>query len=623
VTRALSLTACLGLAAALAALGPTLATLPPALVAYSALTLLLLVMVQREGQLLDDWRVLLGGALLLRLLFLGVVTDLSVDPYRYLWDGWLVSDGLNPYRFTPSDPILAGRQQDLLFQEMNSQDFHSIYPPFSQWLFLPGGWVYSRWGWEGALLALKGTLVMMEFVGVALLLRALLHFGLRPRYLALYAWNPLVLITIAGVGHSEAGLVFAFGILALGLAADRRALAWTGLGLAVISKGVPIVIAPLLLRHHARRGGWRKSLRAAGWGLLPVALLSIPFLPRANVAGVLDSADLYVRLFEFNAGLHALLKNALAPIVAGDPGDLLGPLLRWTFLGVSAWVGLRRAVHDPRAVLEGALLLMGAYLVLATTVHPWYLLWGLPLLAFVEGWRTPWLWAAWAAFPTYFVYTGAPTTPIAFLFWGGVALLSIHEGFPALRERLLPLAGARKARQMEPFVGGGFVLDLGAGEGYVGKALAERPGTGRKVILADVGNLFQVSLPCLLYDGRRLPLEDGAVDVVVLSLVLHHAEDPDRLLAEALRVARRRVVITESTYRWAWERHVLDRVDRWVNRGRGEGAMGSAIGPLQFDTPEGWTARIEAAGGRVHESRRLNRFGHRHHLFVVEPFKGS
>lgn len=622
MSRSLPFVAYLVLAAALAALGPSLAALPLALVVYTGLTLLLLALVQWRGPVLDDWRVLLGGAVLLRLVFLGVVSDLSVDPFRYLWDGWLTSEGLNPFGHTPSDPSLVGRQEDLLFREMNSRDFHSIYPPLSQWLFLPGGWAYAQWGWEGALLSLKGTLVVAELVGVTLLLRALTRLDLRPRHLALYAWNPLTLVAIAGVGHSEAGLVLALGVLALGLAGNLHALAWAGLGLAVISKGVPIVVAPLLFRHQVGRVGWDRALRAAGLGLIPAVLLSLPFLRGANVAGVLDSADLYVRLFEFNSGVYALLRTGLAPLIPTDPGHVLGPLLRWAFLGVAAWVGLRHAVHDARKVLSGALLLFGAYLVLATTVHPWYLLWGLPLLAFVERWRTPWLWAGWAAFPTYLVYTGAPAAPIAALFWGGVVLFALHEGFPALRQRLLPLAGLRKARQVEAYVQGETVLDLGAGEGYVGRALASgegRAGAGRTVFLADVEDLFQVSLPGLLFDGRNLPLGPASVDTVVLSLVLHHAGDPDRLLAEAIRIARGRVVITESTYRWPWERWALDRVDRWVNRERGDGPLGSGSAPLYFDTPEGWEMRIRSAGGRVLESRRLNRIGHRHHLFVVEP----
>jgi SAM-dependent methyltransferase len=123
-----------------------------------------------------------------------------------------------------------------------------------------------------------------------------------------------------------------------------------------------------------------------------------------------------------------------------------------------------------------------------------------------------------------------------------------------------------------------------------------------------------------VYDGSRVPLRDGAVDTVLLSLALHHAENPDRVLAEALRVARKRVLVTESTYRWGWERNALEVADRWANRGRGmEGNEAGGGATLHFRTVGSWLGAFSEAGAEVLESRRLNRVGHRHHLFVLQP----
>lgn len=608
------------LAAALAWTGPTLQTLPAATLLYTGYLAVVLVLVFRHGPALDDPWVLLGGALLLRLLFLPSVTDLSVDPFRYVWDGWLTVEGTNPYRWVPSDPELVHRHGTELFREMNSRDFFSIYPPLSQWLFIPAGIAYERLGWPGALFVLKGTLALVELGGVVLLFKALRLMGMAPRWLALYAWNPLALVAVAAVGHSEGGLVLGLGILAFGLARGSPRTAWAGLGLAVISKAVPLLVAPLLFRHHRIRTGAAAALRAAAVGAVPALLLSAPFFFAGLPARVAASADLYVRLFEFNAGPYALLRSMLDPLVSWNVGAVLGPGLRGLMLAAAAAIWWVHPVSRARDVLRGGLLLMGIYLAAATTVHPWYLLWGLALVPFTRRHRGAWLWASWAAFPTYFAYTGTGEGWLAALFWGGVMVALIWEEGPRLRNSLLRVAGRRKARQIEPWLAGERILDLGSGEGYVGAHLEALAGDGnRRVILADVDPFFQERLPRFLFDGLRLPLESDSVDTVVLSLVLHHAGDPGRLLEEAFRVARRRVVITESTYRYGWERGVLEVADRLVNRGRGSGAMGTGRGILHFRTVVEWKREIEIRGGLVLVSRRLNRVGHRHHLLVARP----
>lgn len=53
-------------------------------------------------------------------------------------------------------------------------------------------------------------------------------------------------------------------------------------------------------------------------------------------------------------------------------------------------------------------------------------------------------------------------------------------------------------------------------------------------------------------DGEALPFQDDAFDTVLLMEVLEHVEDPNRLLREALRVTRNRIVITTPN-EWGWE----------------------------------------------------------------------
>jgi ubiquinone/menaquinone biosynthesis C-methylase UbiE len=98
---------------------------------------------------------------------------------------------------------------------------------------------------------------------------------------------------------------------------------------------------------------------------------------------------------------------------------------------------------------------------------------------------------------------------------------------------------------------GATMLDLGAGTGYVSRWLHER--TGVEPTLTDVVSYHnrETSLPFItLQDPFSVPVADGSFDIVMLLFVFHHVdpmEDQERLLKEAIRIARRRIVILEDT----------------------------------------------------------------------------
>lgn len=70
---------------------------------------------------------------------------------------------------------------------------------------------------------------------------------------------------------------------------------------------------------------------------------------------------------------------------------------------------------------------------------------------------------------------------------------------------------------------------------------------------------------------ERLPIEDAAVDVALLSQALHHAEHPDRALAEARRITRPRGRVLALDLRTHDEQWVRDRLgDRWLGFDEGE-----------------------------------------------------
>jgi SAM-dependent methyltransferase len=196
--------------------------------------------------------------------------------------------------------------------------------------------------------------------------------------------------------------------------------------------------------------------------------------------------------------------------------------------------------------------------------------------------------------------------------------LSPRPGWLAdLLDRVLRRYAEAEAAAVAPLVRGPRVLDLGGAEGYVAAAVRRR--TGAWVCAADVGSFRRAPGPYVRYDGARLPFPDGAFDTTLLLLTLHHCADPEAVLDEALRVTRRRLVVTESVYRSRRDRFWLELLDGPVNRHRHRGVMPI---PLAFRPPAAWEALFASRGLRVCGRRWLGAWWERlvHHplLFVLE-----
>jgi SAM-dependent methyltransferase len=91
---------------------------------------------------------------------------------------------------------------------------------------------------------------------------------------------------------------------------------------------------------------------------------------------------------------------------------------------------------------------------------------------------------------------------------------------------------------------GDSILDVGCGTGYLANQLREMYGvepTGVDIRDARVSPIAFSS-----FDGTSIPFPDRSFDHVVLSYVLHHANDPVALARECHRVARHSVIVFEE-----------------------------------------------------------------------------
>lgn len=291
--------------------------------------------------------------------------DPSDDVYRYLWEGRMAAEGVNPYHVAPADPTLAPwARGDPYHARINHPDLTAAYPPL---MILTFSWMvrlaYEPW-------LIKAALVVSDLGALALLLALLARRALPLRWSYFYALHPAVLYAFAGQSHLDAFSVL-FLTAAL-VAYDRRrwALMWLLAGLAVQSKYVAVLTLPLLLR--------RENARSLPWLAVAVLLPALPWLP-PDPSRLFGSLVQFGRDFSFNGPLHQLLQLCGVPRLAATRvcALALAGALGWAYV---RWHPLRHArfTSDPA---PGCHVVLLALLLCSPTVHVWYLTWVAPFAA--------------------------------------------------------------------------------------------------------------------------------------------------------------------------------------------------------------------------------------------------
>ncbi len=104
------------------------------------------------------------------------------------------------------------------------------------------------------------------------------------------------------------------------------------------------------------------------------------------------------------------------------------------------------------------------------------------------------------------------------------------------------------------------VLDIGAGDGAFSAMLAERM-PNLTVHAIDVMKREAEYMPVEIYDGGRIPHNDGSFDYALLMNCLHHTNDAASLLGEALRVSRKGVIIKDHYANTMLDKFILTAME--------------------------------------------------------------
>ena len=283
----------------------------------------------------------------------------SRDLHAYAGQAALVVAGHDPYAVGPGalpGPLTADVDQVWL-------DAPAPYGPL--WLWLAG--LVVRLTGEAVSPAVGG-LRLLAVVGVALIAWALAQLAADPaRAIWLGVANPLVLLHLVAGGHNDALML---GLLLTGLAVARRS----------VTAAAVLVTLAALVKAPALAGLAFLPLLAAGRVRAAVLVPLVAAVTAVVVSlgtglgwgwvGTLDAGRARLSLLSPLTGLGTAVGALDAVLLAGS---VAGGLLCLALLGLAAVGRL-----DPLLALGLALLGVG---VLLPVVQPWYLLWGVCVLA--------------------------------------------------------------------------------------------------------------------------------------------------------------------------------------------------------------------------------------------------
>jgi hypothetical protein len=380
--------------------------------------------------------VVIAGAVAMRVAALAGVPALSNDLERYAWDGRVQAAGIDPYRYPPNAPQLAGLHDPWLWPDATTcgrlhrdaactritrPGARTIYPPAAEAWFAgvhvaTGGGTRDL-GWQVA-----GLIV--DLATLAVMLALLRAWQRDERFLVLYAWCPVAVIEAVQNGHVD-GLAALLSLGVVWAAARRPAVAGALTGVAALVKLYPALLLALLMRP-----GWRRALGAFA------AVLAIGYLPHVLAVGprVLGYLPTYLQAENYAAGGRFLLLGAIG--LSGAAAQLVA-VTAIGAVAVAVGSAIRRGTLTADA---GARRLLGTLLLVATPVQPWYAL-PLAAVAALDGaWW--WLGVAAAGYPLFFhALEGVP--------WP--ALPSMEIGRAAYAAGLaVALAGALVASRRRP-----------------------------------------------------------------------------------------------------------------------------------------------------------------------------
>jgi len=348
---------------------------------------------------------LAGIGILFRLIFIGVLPNLSQDFYRFIWDGRLVFELTNPYLFTPNelqDTLFSStliHQGIELYKGMGTLNgsHYSNYPPINQLCFAIAALLAGK-SILGSAIVMR-ILIILADIGILYFGRKLLkNLGQDPSKIFWYFLNPFIIIELTGNLHFEAVMLF-FLVWSLYLL-QKQKWVWAAVifGISVSVKLIPLLFLPLFYQWFVFKKEVSTALnltKLLTFYIIVIGTVVITFLPFYSpqfVSNFAETIGLWFQNFEFNASVYYVIRwigfNVVGWNIIETVGKIL-PLIVLAFVFILTFLKKNKSTEQ---LITNMLFGISFYYLLSTTVHPWYIATPLLLSVFTK-YKFPIVWS--------------------------------------------------------------------------------------------------------------------------------------------------------------------------------------------------------------------------------------
>lgn len=406
---------------------------------YSALFFLFYKLVQFKL----DIKFLIGIAFLFRLLFLVAIPNLSQDFYRFIWDGRMILEGLNPYLHTVTSFISSGEipvnQAQELYNGMGALNagHYTNYPPINQLCFAIAALFASK-SIVGSAMVMRLLIIAADFGTLYFGKKLLYKLNIPVHNIFWYILNPFIIIELTGNLHFEGVMIFFIVWSLYLLNSGKWKFAAVVLALSISVKLIPLIFLPLFFQWFVKRKNviankteqsvknneiatllkttshndiFKGVIKLIGFYTIifgTIALLFAPFFSIQFINNYAQTVGLWFQNFEFNASIYYIAREIGYLFRGYNEIAIIGKIFPIIVFLYVLYLTFFKKNTTITQLITTMLFALTIYFFNSTTVHPWYVA-TLLILSVFTNYKFPLVWS-FIIIISYLAYANADNT---------------------------------------------------------------------------------------------------------------------------------------------------------------------------------------------------------------------